>query len=195
MLRNKAQPSISADPKDLENPHYAQCHQTADFFPTKGGVSETTSPKTIMSGETLNYKKHLSLQVGQYCQVHEENNPRNSQLTRTKGAIYLGPNENLQGGFKFMALKIRKKIVRQSWDVIPTLDLVIFRANSLGSDQPHHLTFTDRHGRLIGDIEIPGVDSGKGEDDHFPGVEQVIKDDIDEWMWKEQRLATHKLMR
>jgi hypothetical protein len=42
------------------------------FFPTKGGVSETLGPKTIMSGENLDYKKHLSLQVGQYCQVHEE---------------------------------------------------------------------------------------------------------------------------
>jgi hypothetical protein len=32
-----------------------------NFFPTKGGISNTLSPKTIMSGETLNYKKHLSL--------------------------------------------------------------------------------------------------------------------------------------
>jgi hypothetical protein len=43
-----------------------------NFFPIKGGISDTLSPKTIMSGETLNYKKHLGLQVGQYCQVHEE---------------------------------------------------------------------------------------------------------------------------
>ncbi len=43
-----------------------------NFFPTKGGISDTLIPKTIMSGETLDYKKHLSLQVGQYCQVHEE---------------------------------------------------------------------------------------------------------------------------
>jgi hypothetical protein len=35
------------------------------FFPTKGGVSDTLIPKTIMSGETLDYKKHLSLQLGQ----------------------------------------------------------------------------------------------------------------------------------
>jgi hypothetical protein len=35
-----------------------------NFFPTKGGISSTLSPKTIMSGETLDYKKHLSLQVG-----------------------------------------------------------------------------------------------------------------------------------
>jgi hypothetical protein len=55
------------------------------FLPTKGGLSETLSPKTIMSGETFNYKKHLTLQIGQYCQVHEEENPRNSQLACTKG--------------------------------------------------------------------------------------------------------------
>ena len=31
------------------------------FFPTKGGVSETLSPRTIMTGKILDYKKHLSL--------------------------------------------------------------------------------------------------------------------------------------
>jgi hypothetical protein len=62
------------------------------FFPTKGGI---LSPKTIMSGETLDYKKHLSLQVGQYCQVHEEDTPRNSQSPRANGAISPGPSGNL----------------------------------------------------------------------------------------------------
>jgi hypothetical protein len=82
-----------------------------NFFPTKGGVSGTLSPKTIMSGETLYFKKHLSLQIGQYCQVHDEDTHRNSQVARTKGAISLGPSGNLQGGFKFMALNSGKKIV------------------------------------------------------------------------------------
>jgi hypothetical protein len=90
-----------------------------NLFPTKGGVSDTISPKTIMSGEALDYKKHLSLQLGQYCQVQEEDNPRNSQIARTKGAISLGTSGNLQGGFKFMDLNSGKKIVRHSWDVIP----------------------------------------------------------------------------
>jgi hypothetical protein len=81
-----------------------------NFFPTKGGVSETLSPKTIMLGETLNYKKHLSLQIGQYCQVHEEDHHRNIQLARTKGAISLGPSGNMQVGFKFMALNTGKKL-------------------------------------------------------------------------------------
>jgi hypothetical protein len=150
-----------------------------NFFPTKGGLSETLSLKTIMSGETLNYKKHLSLQIGQYCQVHEEDNPCNSQLARTKRAIYLGPSGNLQGGFKFMALNTGKKSVRHNWDVIPMPDVVITRVNSLGSDQPRQMTFTNRHGCLIGDIEISGVDSDEEQEEHFPGVAPVIDDDIE----------------
>jgi hypothetical protein len=58
------------------------------FFSTKGGVSETLIPKTIMSGETLDYKKHLSMRIGQYYQVHEEDNPRNNQLAHTKGSNF-----------------------------------------------------------------------------------------------------------
>jgi hypothetical protein len=144
------------------------------FFPTKGGVSDTLSPKTIILGETLDFKKHLSLQIGQYCQVHEEDTPRKSQVARTKGAISLGPSRNLQSGVKFMALNSGKKIARRIWDVIPMLDVVINRGNELGKDQPSLMTFTDRHGHLIGDMEIPGVDSTEDEDDNFPGVAPVI---------------------
>jgi hypothetical protein len=113
------------------------------FFPTKRGISNTLSPKTIMSGETLDYKRHLSLQVGQYCQVHKEDTPRNSQSLRTKGAILLGSSGNLQGGYKFMALNSGKKITHRSWDVIPMLDTVIACVNALGTDQPEQLTFSD----------------------------------------------------
>jgi hypothetical protein len=114
-----------------------------NFFPTKGGISNPLSPKTIMSGETLDYKKHLSLQVGQYCQVHEEDTPHNSQSPISKGAISLGPSGNLQGGYKFMALNTGKKITCQSWDVIPMPDTVIARVNALGTDQPKQLIFTN----------------------------------------------------
>ena len=47
-----------------------------------------------------------------YCQIHEEDEPRNSQLPCTQGAICLGPSENIQGGFKFMTLTTAKKVVR-----------------------------------------------------------------------------------
>ena len=74
-----------------------------NLFPPKGGVSDVLSPRTVMSGKTLDHKKHLALRIGQHCQVHQEDTPRNSQLPRTKGAIALGPGGNLQGSFKFVA--------------------------------------------------------------------------------------------
>ena len=155
------------------------CVKMLNFFPPRGGVSDTMSPKEIMSGEKLDFKKHLALQFGQYCQVHEEEMPRNGMSARTKGAISLGPSGNLQGGYKFMALNTGKKITRRNWDVIPIPDVVVARVNSLGSGQPEQLIFTDRHGRLIGDIEIPGVDSDVDDDaDEIPGVdpESVVED-------------------
>jgi hypothetical protein len=148
------------------------------FFSTKSGVSENLSLKTNMAGETLDFKNHLSLQIGQYCQVHEEETPRNSQIARTKGSISLGPSGNIQGGFKFMALNSGKKIVRRSCNIIIMPYIVLTRVNALGSDQPHHMTFTDRHGRLIGDTDIPRVDADKDEDELSTGVEPVIADDI-----------------
>jgi hypothetical protein len=48
------------------------------------------------------------------------------------------------------------------------LDVVIARVNASDSDQPYQMTFTDRHGHLIGDIEIPGVDYDEDEDEHPP---------------------------
>lgn len=162
------------------------------------------SPKAIMTGEVLDYKKHLCLQIGQYCQVHEEETPRNSQIARTKGAISLGPSGNLQGGHRFMALDTGMKITRRQWDVIPMPDLVIARVNALGKDEPELLTFTDRHGRLVGDadttgvsddsepvdvnvefpgvitdnIEIPGVDGADGSEDPAPQIE-IHGDDLE----------------
>ena len=56
-----------------------------------------------------------------------------------------------------MDLNSANKIVRRIWDAILIPDTVIYRVNTLGGDQPGHLTFTDRHGRLIGNVIIPGV--------------------------------------
>jgi hypothetical protein len=171
-----------------------------NFFPTKGGILDTISPKTIMSGLTLDYKKHLRLQLGQYCQVHEEDTPCNSLRPRTKGAISLGPSSSLQGGFKFMALNIGKKIIWHSWDVIPMPDMVITRVNMLGNDQPEQLIFTNRHGRLIGDTndaDIPGVDFDEDDVAKISGVDIVELPGVDvaaQDVWR-RILLLHKLLR
>jgi hypothetical protein len=147
-----------------------------NHFPLKGGISDTVSLKTIMTGETLDFKKHLSLQLGRYCQVQEEDTPRNSQLPRTQRAICLGPSGNIQGGFKFMSLTSGKQISRRTWDIIPMPQLVIDRVKELSKDRPEQFVFTDRKGRLIGDIELPSSDEHDDlnqHDDHeeIPGVD------------------------
>jgi hypothetical protein len=63
-----------------------------------------------------------------------------------------------------MALNTGKKITRRSLDVIPMPDMVIARVNALGTDQPEQQIFTDRRGRPIGDVEIPGVMDFEDED-------------------------------
>ena len=150
-------------------------------FPAKGGVSDQYSPKTIMSGERINYKQYC-LPFGTYCQVHEQDTPRNSLAARTQGAISLGPSGNVQGGHKFFALDTGKVIMRYSWTVIPMPTTVIERVNELSKEEPVQLTFEDKFGRTIGDndsdlevtyndndngYEIPGVPR---EDEIIPGV-------------------------
>jgi hypothetical protein len=58
-------------------------------------------------------------------------------------------------------------------------DIVIDRVNALCRDHPQQMAFTDRHRRLIGNVEIPGVDAEEDNDDHRPGVVPVIADDIE----------------
>jgi hypothetical protein len=130
-----------------------------------------------MTGETLDCKTHLSLQLGQYCQVHEDDTPRNSHLPRTQGAICLRPSGNIQAGFKFMSLTTAKKIVRRSWDKIPMPQTVIDRVNHLGKDQPEQFIFTDRKGQPIGDNkELPGADDlDTDADNGLAGVDGEIE--------------------
>jgi glycosyltransferase A (GT-A) superfamily protein (DUF2064 family) len=101
------------------------------YFPSKGRVLAALSSMTIKSGETLDYKKQLCLQIGQDCQVHEEDAPHNSQNPQTKGAFVLGSSGNIQGGYYFMALNTSKKITFYSWDENLTPGAVINQVNKL----------------------------------------------------------------
>ena len=77
-----------------------------------------------------------------------------------------------------MELNSGRKIVHRILDLIPMPDAVIACVNTLGSDQTKIITFTDRHGRVIGDVETPGVgdNSDKGEVG-FPGVDAELEEE------------------
>ena len=135
-----------------------------NFFPTKGGVSLTLSPKAIMSGEQINYKDY-KLPFSSYCQVHEDTEPHTILASHTQSAISLVLSGTSQNTQHFFSLKTGKVITRYAWDVLPMPNGVI--EQTLGHDQAEQLTFTNGHSATIGDVdpEIAGVVGDKGDDD------------------------------
>ncbi len=65
-------------------------------------------PKQIMSGKVVHYK-FCAMGFGRYCQIQEEDQPRNGMVARTQGVISLGPSGNAQGGHKFFTLTTGKR--------------------------------------------------------------------------------------
>ncbi len=82
----------------------------SNLFPVKGGLSSRLSLKQIMLGEVVHYK-FCAMDFGRYCQIHEEDQPRNNLAARTQGGISLGPSGNAQGGHKFYTLTTGKVVV------------------------------------------------------------------------------------
>ncbi len=67
-------------------------------------------PKQIMSGKVVHYK-FCAMGFGRYCQIHEEDQPRNGMVARTKGATSLEPSGNAKGVHKFFTLTTGKVVV------------------------------------------------------------------------------------
>jgi hypothetical protein len=74
----------------------------------------TEIPKQIMSGEVVHYKL-CAMGFGWYCQIHEEDHPRNGMVQWTQGAILLGPSGNAQRGHKFFTLTTGKVVICWAW--------------------------------------------------------------------------------
>jgi hypothetical protein len=73
--------------------------------PPSSGISKTYSPRTIMTGTTLDYNKHCKLPFGAYVETHEMNTPTNTMKEITRAEICLDPTVNFQGSYKFLCLR------------------------------------------------------------------------------------------
>jgi hypothetical protein len=72
-------------------------------FPHPNGMSETLSPRYLITRKQLVYRKeHVCLEFGSYIQTHKEHT--NDMRLCTIGAICVGPTGNDQGGHYFMSL-------------------------------------------------------------------------------------------
>ena len=83
------------------------------------------SPHFLVRGRNSDFKIHCRVPFRPYYEVYDEPNLSNTSESRTIGAIVLGPNGNLQGGYSFMSFKIGKKLNRRSWTELPLTENVI----------------------------------------------------------------------
>ena len=103
-------------------------YKEIQFFVAKRGISDHFSPETIVTGRTLDYKKHCRYEFGEYVQADTYTEPRNDMRQRTLDAIYLGPNDNDQGGHVLMDLTTGYRI---TWDRVHPCPLTLLVKNQV----------------------------------------------------------------
>ena len=136
--------------------------------PSNTGVSPTMSPRTIITGQLLDYHKHCHYEFGEYVQTHEEHD--NTLLSRTVGAIALRPTGNQQGGYFFMSLHTGHIINCLHTTKLPMPSEGIIRVEQLAKAQNMipSLAFGNRDNRLImQDI----IDDDETENAYIPSDE------------------------
>jgi len=154
---------------------YIQHSILAQLFAAQNGIHPTLSPRTIVTGTTINYDKHCSIPFGTYVQVHEQHN--NSMASCTSGAIALRPSGNAQGSYYFLNLHSGKCIIHNNWTVLPMPNEVINTIHQLAAtcNKYKGIAFTDKYRNIINDenddnkdnIEITGVN----EETYSPSTE------------------------
>jgi hypothetical protein len=71
-------------------------------FPHPNGVSADMSPRTIITGQTVDFTRRCKYEFGEYVQTHEQHD--NSMAPRTIGALAMQPTGNAQGNYYFFSL-------------------------------------------------------------------------------------------
>jgi hypothetical protein len=132
-------------------------------FPHRLGVSQTLSPRTIVTGLHIDYTKHCRVEYGQCVQTHEKHD--NSMTPRTVGALTLRPTGNAQGGHYFHSLMSGQHLHRTHWTELPMPAEVKDRVHGLARRANAHrgIKFTDTEGNDL-DLLFPPSDDDDDSD-------------------------------
>jgi hypothetical protein len=135
------------------------------------GVSSVLS--TIISGQTISYRRHCSYSFGEYVQTNEEHG--NSMSPRTVGAIALRHSGNSQESWMFMSLQSGRVVVGNHATKLPMPDEVTTRVEQIEENDVDDESFTPELGEYFDD------DSSEDDNDSMPDEgDNIDKDDLDE---------------
>jgi hypothetical protein len=149
-------------------------------FPNPNGVSDNLSPRTIITGQTVDFNRHCKYEFGQYVQTHEQHD--NSMTPRTIGALAMRPTGNAQGNYYFFSLSTGRIINRVHATKLPMPDDVIERVHSLARRQKANpgLVFLDRNQAPDAAIDEHDVDDEDDDDsDYVPEGDDADSDSED----------------
>jgi hypothetical protein len=153
------------------------CNFWLNSFPPKSGISDTLSPRAIVTGASIDFNRHCQLEFGAYVQTHEEHN--NSMATRTVGALALRPTGNDQGGYYFFSLNTGRVLNRNHWTELPMPADVITRIHALARRNPGGMKFSNRD-RAAYILDEDYDDSDDDDEDYTPPDDEDNDDSDDD---------------
>jgi len=144
-------------------------------FPPHSGASIALSPRTIITGQAVDYERHCQLEFGSYVQVHESHD--NTMSARTSGALALRPSGNAQGGHYFYSLNTGCVLSRARWTPMPMPNEIITRVHALArrAHAERGLSLADRY--------APGDDDEENDEEYHPDNEFPDDDGDDDLIY------------
>ena len=151
-------------------------------LPPQSNFGNNLSPRTMVTGQRLDFKRHCRFQFGEYVQTHEQHN--NSMMSRTVGALALRPTGNAQGGFCFLSLTTGRVLNRLQATALPMPDNVV--------DQAHRMARRQRAnpGLLFGSPSHMGA--ANGNDINDPSDAEEDEDYMPEEQEEDESENTHE---
>lgn len=146
-------------------------------FPHPDGVSNVLSPRSIVTGLSIDFHHHCRLEFGAYAQVHEDHD--NSMSPRTTGALALRPTGNAQGSYHFFSLNTGRLLNRSRWTELPMPADVIARIHTLSRHGRNGLEFLNRDNQPFAPAAANDDVSDASDDDssYSPDDDDIDDDD------------------
>jgi hypothetical protein len=138
-----------------------------NLFPHPNSVSAELSPRTLFTGQAVNFNQHCKYKFGEYVQTHEQHD--NSMAPRTIGALAMRPTGNdAQGNYYFFSLSTGRIINGMHATKLLMPDDVIERVHSITRRQKANpgLVFLDWN--QVPDVANDYADTDDDDSEYVP---------------------------
>ena len=127
------------------------CGMCINDVPRKAGAVQGISPRKLVTGRTVNYKRDYRACIGGYVYSSTDAIVTNDNMPCTHSFIALGLSGNRQGSVKCFGLETGKFVVRRNINHIPWNEIVIKKASAWGRGSKeiianNAIQFCNRHG-------------------------------------------------